>query len=259
MFLSRGASQAAGRAPLGAPAPRELSERHWPSLPPVAAAAPAAPLSRRGRRCRRADTKVRRQQAAGDVNLNASGGLMAAVAAAAAAAALVANVAIFEWHAERAEVCPHCGVAGCVCSMCPLCRGPLTECYCWGTDRQPCEHCGTLHDCWCTACEVFFAGDDTLLEVAPSLLEDLLGLWAPVDRWADEPCDLLQGSTSGAHGDGRICATAAAVGDHVGPPVRHTPFTVYFVKAADAAATVALCAAAAAANLCLAAQVPEVA
>ena len=255
MFLSREASQAAGRAPLGAPAPREVFERHWPSVPPLAAAAPAAPLSRRGWRCHRVDTKVQRQLAAGGVNLKASGNPMAAIAAAAAAVALVANVAIFEWHAERAGLCPHCvGMR-----LCPLCRGPLAECYCWGTDRQPCEHCGTLHDCWCTAFEVFFAGDDTLLEVALSLQGDPLGLWEPLGRLADEPCDLLRASTSGTHGSGSVCAIAAAIGDHLGPPVWHTPCMEHSVEAADAAATAALCATTNAANVYLAARTIEAA
>ena len=62
MFPSRGAFQAAGRAPLGAFAPRELSDRHWPSLPLAVTAALAAPPSRRGRQRRSVDLSRRRSQ-----------------------------------------------------------------------------------------------------------------------------------------------------------------------------------------------------
>ena len=83
MFLSRGASQAAGRAPLGALAPRELSERHWPSLPLAATAAPAAPPSRRGRQRRSED---RRRPLAGGTTRPLAAAVATAIAATAVAA-----------------------------------------------------------------------------------------------------------------------------------------------------------------------------
>ena len=134
MFLSRGASQAAGRTPLGAFAPRELSERHWPSLPLAATAAPAAPPSRRGRQRRSED---RRRPPAGCTTRPLATAVAAAIAAqvqvaAWAAAAAAAPAALpacgafcdeyADYYTEDDEVCPFgCGQLGsCYCHVEPL-------------------------------------------------------------------------------------------------------------------------------------------
>ena len=150
MFLSRGASQAAGRAPLGAFAPRDLSERHWPSLPLAATAAPAAPPSRRGRQRRSED---RRRPPAGCTARPLATAVAAAIAATAVAASTTstrsdsgASVApsaaqVAAWAAAAAAaaaVLPACGAFYDEYAdyyteddeVCPFCCGQLGSCYC---------------------------------------------------------------------------------------------------------------------------------
>ena len=151
MFLSRGASQAAGRAPLGALAPRELSERHWPSLPLAATAAPAAPPSRQGRQRR---SKDQRRPLAGGTTRPLAAAVAAAIAATVVAASRRRRVQIrarrgvtpsaaqvAAWAAAAAVAPPALPARGAFYDeyvdyytedneVCPFCCGQLGSCYC---------------------------------------------------------------------------------------------------------------------------------
>ena len=141
MSLSTWASQAAGRAPLGALAPRQLSERHRPSLPLAATAAPAAPPSRRGRQRR---SEHRRRPLAGGTTCP----LAAAVATAIAATAVAAS---------STSTCPDSGAsasASAAVALAALPRGAFYAEYAdyYTEDDEVCPFCyGQLGGCQCHA------------------------------------------------------------------------------------------------------------